>query len=111
MNLPELAAFTQTAMEEAQARLNTLAAEHATALDALKSELATVKAAYQEKVAYQAAMESKVGAVLASGDPAQYEALATEFLTPAQELARQAKLAQLEALKAEAAALEAELAN
>jgi hypothetical protein len=49
-----------------------------------------------------------VANVLASGDPLQYEALAKDFLTPAEEKARLEKLARAEALRAEAAQLEAE---
>jgi len=118
MNLIELATHTQNTLEQMTERVTTLATEHVAALadkdaahSATKAELATVRAEFAELAAYKTAMEERVTAVLQSGDPAQYEALATEFLTPAQELARQAKVAQLEALKAEAAALEAELAG
>lgn len=111
MNLIEVATFTQDQLEQAQARINTLAAEHVEVIKAKDAELASIRALYEEKAAYQAAMEAKVSAVLQSGDPAQYEALATEFLTPAQEKERLAKVAQLEELKAQAAALEAELGN
>jgi len=74
---------------------------HTEALAAKESELASAKAAYAEKAAYQEAMVQKVSAVLASKDPAQYEALAKEFLTPAEQLARAEKLAQIAALQAE----------
>jgi phage shock protein A len=109
MNLIELATHTQNTLEQMTERVNTLAAEHTEALAAKDAEIAELTARYTEKVAYQADMEAKVTAVLQSGDPAQYEALATEFLTPAQETARLAKLARIEELKAEAAALEAEV--
>ena len=46
-------------------------------------------------------MVQKVQAALQSGDPAQFQALAVEFLTPEQDKQRAEKLAQLEALKAE----------
>ena len=97
-------------IEEKDTQIATLT-EQISDYESTKAELATARAEFAELAAYKAAMEERVTAVLQSGDPAQYEALATEFLTPAQELARQAKVAQLEALKAEAAALEAELAG
>ena len=110
MNLIELATFTQSQLEQAQAVVTTLAAEHEAALSAKNAELAVAQTALNEKIAYQAAMEQRVTAVLQSGDPAQYEALARDFLTPAQEKERLAKLARIEALRAEAIALETELA-
>lgn len=109
MNLIEVATFTQDQLEQAQARINTLAAEHAEAIKAKDTELASIRALYDEKAAYQAAMEAKVSAVLQSGDPAQYEALGRDFLTPAQEKERQAKIARIEALQAEAAELEKQI--
>lgn len=105
------AAELEKQRDAATARIDTLAQEHAAAIAAKDAELATIRATLEEKLAYQAMMEQKVATALQSGDPAQYEALAAEFLTPAQELARQKKLAELEALKAQAAALEVELAG
>jgi hypothetical protein len=110
MNLIELATHTQNTLEQTVARINTLAAEHEAALSAKNAELAVAQTALNEKIAYQAAMEQRVTSVLQSGDPAQYEALARDFLTPAQEKERLAKLARIEALRAEAIALETELA-
>lgn len=98
MTLIEIATETQDRLDQANSRIASIA-----------EELATVKAALDEKTAYQAAMESRVAAALQSGDPEQYVAIATEFLTPAQEAARREKLAQVEQLRAQAAALEAEL--
>jgi flagellar biosynthesis chaperone FliJ len=82
-----------------------------TRIDELAAELTTVRQQFAELSAYKDAMETQVSTVLQSGDPAQYEALARDFLTPAEEKARQEKIARVEALKAEAAALEAELAK
>jgi hypothetical protein len=76
-----------------------------------ESELAQLQADYASLNAFKTAMEQQVSAVLQSGDPAQYEALAKDFLTPAEEKARAEKLARVAALKAEAAAIEAELKN
>lgn len=98
MNLIEHATHAENTIAQLTSRIDTLAAE-----------LTAAKAAFDEKAAYQAAMESRVSAVLQSGDPLQYEALARDFLTPAEAKARQEKLAQLESLKAQAAALELEL--
>lgn len=103
------AAELEKQRDAATARIDTLAQEHATAIAAKDAELATIRAALEEKQAYQAMMEERVATVLQSGDPAQYEALAQEFLTPAQELARKAKLAELAEIEAKAAALKAEL--
>lgn len=116
MNLIELATHTQNTLEQTTERLNTLAAEHAAIVEAKDTEIASAKAQTQaaqtslaEKIAYQTTMEERVSAVLQSGDPAQYEALGRDFLTPAQEKERLAKLARIEELKAETAALEAEI--
>jgi len=46
-------------------------------------------------------MPARVAEALQARDPAQYEALAIEFLTPEQDRIRAEKLAQLEALKTE----------
>jgi precorrin-4 methylase len=105
------AAELEKQRDSATERINTLAAEHASAIAAKDSELATIRSQFAELSAYKDAMVARVSAVLQSGDPAQYEALARDFLTPAEEKVRQEKLAQLEALKAQAAALEAELAK
>ena len=107
MNLIQLATHTQNQLDQAVERIGTLAAEHAEAIKAKDVEIATFKQQATEFATYKAAMEAKVAAALQSGDPAQYEALAHEFLTPAQELERQSKLARIELLKAETAALEA----
>jgi hypothetical protein len=99
-----------TKEEEAhKAATAALKAEHAEALKAKDAELATAKQAFSELSAYKDAMEKQVSTVLQGGDPAQYEALARDFLTPAQEKQRQATLAKIQALKAEAATLEASL--
>ena len=83
--------------------------DQANALIALRAEeIAAYKLEAEKFTAYKSAMEAKVGVVLQSGDPAQYEALAKEFLTPAQELARQARLARIAQVEAEAAALKAQ---
>ena len=103
------AAELERQRDAATARIDTLAAEHAAAIAAKDAELATVKTEFTQLSLYKAAMEKTVSDVLQSGDPAQYEALAVEFLTPVQEKERQAKLAQIEALKAQTAALEASL--
>jgi hypothetical protein len=84
-------------------------AEHAAAIAAKDAEIAQLTSDYAELSAYKTAMEERVSTVLQSNDPAQYVALAEDFLTPAQEKAQQEKLARIAALKAEAAALEAEL--
>lgn len=120
MNLIEIATHTQNTLDQLTVRIDSLAAEHTailaakeaeyrSALEAKDLELNTIKAAFEEKVAYQAAMEQRVAAVIQSGNPAEYEALARDFLTPAEAKARAEKLARIEALKAEAAALESEL--
>ena len=96
MNLIEIATHTQSQLDQSTARIAELAAE-----------VADCKKSYAELEAYKSAMEAKVSAVLQSGDPAQYEALAQDFLTPLQEKERLAKLARIEQLKAETAALEA----
>lgn len=85
--------------------------EHAAVIAAKDAELAAAKKAFDELSAFKTAMEQRVSSVLQSGDPAQYEALAREFLTPAQEKARQEKLAQIAKLQAELAALESDIAT
>ena len=110
MNLLDHAKQAVSTIEQLSDRINTLAAEHTAALAAKDAELAATKAAFAELSAYKDAMVAQVSTVLQSGDPLQYESLARDFLTPAEEKARQEKIAQLEALKAQAAALEAELA-
>lgn len=107
MNLIEIATHTQNTLDQLTERINTLASEHAEAIAAKDAEITTLKTQYAELSAYKTEMEATVSAVLQSGDPAQYEALAIAFLTPAQERERQEKLARLAALRAEADALEA----
>ena len=68
-----------------------------------------IKTTLEQLEAFRVGMVAKVSAVLQSGDPEQFAALAVEFLTPEEEKARAEKLAKVEALKAEAAAIEAEL--
>jgi hypothetical protein len=99
MTLIQAAAQAQDTIDQLNLRVASLA-----------SELATLTTEHTALEAYKSAMESRVSAVLSSGDPAQYEALATEFLTPVEEKARLAKVAQLASLQAQSAALEAELA-
>ena len=99
MTIIESATQAQTTIDQLTVRVASLA-----------SELATLTADHTALESYKSAMESRVTAVLSSGDPAQYEALAAEFLTPVEEKARLAKVAQLASLQAAAAALEAELA-
>ena len=120
MNLIEIATHTQSQLEQSIARITTLATEHAEAIAAKDashaatiaakdSEIATLTQQYGELATYKTQMEATVSAVLKSGDPLQYEALAKDFLTPAQEKERLATLARIEELKAEAAALESTL--
>lgn len=109
MNLIELATHTQNTLDQLTVRINTLAAEHAAVITAKDAEITTLKQAVATSDAYRAEMNEKVFAVLKSGDPAQYEALAKDFLTPAIEKERAEKLARAEALRAEAAQLEAQL--
>lgn len=98
MTLIQLAQQTEDRIAQASAAIETLAAENAV----LKQAVAALEA-------YKSTMEATVAQVLASGDPLQYEALAKEFLTPAEEKARLEKLARVEALRAEAAQLESEI--
>lgn len=109
MTLIEHATHVQSQLDQAVARIAEMAAEHAAELAAKNAEISAAKQAYDDLAAFKAAMEQRVSSVLQSGDPAQYEALAREFLTPAQELERQAKLAKLAEIEAEAAALKSEL--
>jgi len=73
---------------------------HTVAIAAKDAELTASKTALAELTAYKEAMIERVSGVLASKDPVQYEALANEFITPAQELERQAILAQIAELQA-----------
>jgi precorrin-4 methylase len=73
------------------------------------SELATTQAALTALEAFRDSMVEKVTTVLQSGDPEQYAALAVEFLTPEEEKIRAEKMAKIADLKAQAAAIEAEL--
>lgn len=83
--------------------LNTAALSKA---DAMEAEKAVIEKQATDLLAYKDAMVSRVSEVLQSGDPAQFEALAVDFLTPAQDKLRAEKMAQLEALQAEIAALQ-----
>lgn len=103
------AAELENQRNSATARIDSLAAEHAEAIAAKDVKIATLKTQYDTLFTYKTEMESKVSAVLQSGDPAQYETLAADFLTPAQEKERLAKIARIKELKAEAAELEATL--
>jgi len=80
-----------TALAAIVPSINAAAVEKLGVIEAQLSALATL----------QATMTAHVTAVLQSRDPAQYEALAIEFLTPEQDRIRAEKLAQLEALKTE----------
>ena len=115
-NLIELATQTLDALKQSQEttsqlseRINTLAAEHAEVIKAKVAENAALKQQAAAHDAYRAAMESKVAAVLQSNDPEKFQALAVEFLTPAQEKARQELEAEIAASKAKTAELEAKL--
>lgn len=96
MTLLQIAEDYTNRFDQATARI----AELATELTETKSQLT----ALQE---YKTSMEDQVSTVLASGDPAQFAALAVEFLVPAVEKLRLERIAKIEALKAETAALEA----
>jgi hypothetical protein len=100
LDLAALAALVPTINSAAIAQTDLLAADHAAAIAAKDAELTASQAALAELTAYKEEMIERVSSVLQSGDPAQYEALATEFLTPAQELERQAILAQIAELQA-----------
>lgn len=106
--IAELEAAEKKATEDHAAATKKASEDHAAALQeannesaALKKEAADSTAALAEKLAYQNEMVGKVTSALQSGDPAEFEKLAIEFLTPAQEKARAEKLTQLAALKAE----------
>jgi len=109
MTLIEIATITQDRLDQA----NALIALRAEELEILKANHAAEIAAYKTEaakfLAYKSEMETRVAAVLQSGDPAQYEDLAKEFLTPAEELARQARLARIAQLEAEAEALKSQV--
>jgi len=97
--LIDLATHTQSTVEQLAARVSEIAAENA-----------TLKAALAEKVAYQSAMETRVAEAVKAADPAKYEEIAKDFLTPAAEKERQGKIARLAQLEAEVLALEKSLA-
>jgi len=78
-----------------------LNASIAAQVSAKDAEIATLTASLTALESFRDEMVQRVSAVLQSGDPAQFEALAIEFLTPAEEKIRAEKLAQLAALKAE----------
>jgi len=116
MTLSEINEHLKSQLEQAADRIGTIAEEHASALKTKDKEISIKNneiADLQTKVKaledYKAAMEQQVGAVLASGDPKQYEALAKDFLTPAEEKARLEKQAAIDKLKAQLAAMESEL--
>ena len=110
MNLIELATQTQNSLDQAAARIAEIAGENAAALAAKDATIAQLRNDYATLDSFKTAMEAKVAAVLKSGDPTQYEALAKEFLTPAEEKARQETLSRIAALKSQTAALEAQIA-
>jgi protein-disulfide isomerase-like protein with CxxC motif len=89
--------------------VDTMTTDHAAAIAAKDAEIAQLTSDFAALNAYKTAMEERVSTVLQSNDPAQYVALAEDFLTPAQEKARAEKLAHVQALEAEAAALKIEL--
>lgn len=70
------------------------------------AEIATLTESLTALESLRDNMVSRVTEVLQSGDPEQFAALAVDFLTPAQEKLRSEKMAQLEALQAEIAALQ-----
>lgn len=108
MTLIQIATETQDRLDQATARIASLAGEHAQAIAAKNVEIAALQQSVADLQTLKTTMETQVATVLQSGDPAQYEALARAFLTPAEEKARLEKLARAEALRAEAAQLEAE---
>ena len=94
LDLSALAAIVPTINAAAVETLATIEAEHA-------AELATITAQLAALTELQTTMTARVMTALQSGDPAQYEALGREFVTPEQDRIRAEKLAQLNALKAE----------
>jgi hypothetical protein len=89
------------AKTKAEADLKAEQEQAATKLSEVNADLSAEKAKVASLEAYKTAMIQKVSSALASNDLEQIQALAVEFLTPEEELKRAAKLAQLEALKAE----------
>lgn len=89
---------TAIAAKEAEIELERV--DHAAALADKEAELAASQTALTELTAYKDAMVERVSGVLQSKDPAQYEALAKEFLTEPKERERQAILAQIAELQA-----------
>ena len=110
MTITEAAQAAQNTIDQLTERVSTMAAEHAETISVKDAQADALRQAFTELDAYKTEMISQVTAVLQSGDPAQYEALATAFLTPKQELERQEKLARIAEIEAEKAELEAELA-
>jgi hypothetical protein len=92
------------------AEMQALILSHKEAIEAKDAELDAAKEALTGMETYKGEMIAKVSAALQSGDPTKFQALAVEFLTPAQEAARLEKIARIAELKAEAAKLEAEIA-
>jgi uncharacterized protein (UPF0297 family) len=105
LTLVETATEFQDRLDQATARLAEMAGEHTEALAAKDVEIATLTEAYNTLEAFRASMVQQVTTVLQSGDPAQFEALAVAFLTPAQTKLRDEALARAAALEAEAAAI------
>ena len=81
--------------------------ENQRTVDALTEQLATVTAERNALDTLRATMTERVSSVLQSGDPAQYEALAAEFLTPAYTKRRAELLAAKQQIDLELAALPA----
>ena len=81
--------------------LQALTIAHAESIAAKDAEIDTLTASLTALQNFRDQMVQRVSAVLQSGDRTQYQALAIEFLTPAEEKIRAEKLAQLAALKAE----------
>jgi hypothetical protein len=109
MTFLEQAAHLENTCTELAQRINTLAAEHAQAIASKDAEIVALQQAVATLETLKTTMETRVSTVLQSGDPLQYEALAKDFLTPVEEKERLEKLARLEALRAEVAALETQV--
>jgi len=109
MTLIEIATVTQERLDQAQALLEVRAGE----IEEIKANHAEeIKSLHAERDAfasYKAMMETRVAEVLVTKDTTKFVELATDFLAPAQEREKQAKLSQIAELEAQAAALKAEL--
>jgi len=106
-HIPALSEFRDELLQTTAAALQAKDAEIA----AVNETLAANQASLTDMESYKADMVAKVTTALQSGDPAEFQSLAVEFLAPAQEAARIETLAKIAALKAEAAQLEAEIAT